>query len=113
MWLSQGGPMFILCVRVHVKPEHVADFESAILQNARNTRREPGNLRFDVSREEADPTRFLLYEAYRAAEDFASHQKTAHYLAFRDQVADWMAEPRVGVRHVSLFPAEADWASGG
>lgn len=105
--------MYIVCVRVHVKPERVQDFETAILANARGTRTEPGNLRFDVSREEADATRFLLYEAYRTPEDFVAHQKTPHYLAFRDQVADWMAEPRVGVRHVSLFPNDERWPSGG
>jgi autoinducer 2-degrading protein len=105
--------MYIVCVRIHVKPERLGDFERAVLQNARATRQEPGNLRFDVSHEEADPTRFFLYEAYRTPEDFAAHQKTAHYFAWRDTVADWLAEPRVGVRYVSLFPAEADWASGG
>lgn len=101
--------MYVVCVRVHVKPERVEDFEAAILENARATRREPGNRRFDVLREEADPTRFFLYEVYCGAEDFAAHQKTPHYLAFRDRVADWMAEPRVGVKHTSLFPEDSDW----
>ena len=101
--------MYVVCVRVGVKPEHIGDFESAILENARGTRREPGNVRFDVLREEADPTRFLLYEVYRSADDFAAHQKTPHYLTWRDRVTDWMAEPRVGVKHTSLFPADSDW----
>jgi autoinducer 2-degrading protein len=101
--------MYVVCVTVHVKPDHVDDFVAAILDNARNTRREPGNLRFDVLRQEQDPARFTLYEVYRTPDDFAAHQKTPHYLTFRDKVADWMAEPRVGVRHHSLFPADSDW----
>ena len=103
--------MYVVCVRVHVKPEHAEDFVAAILENARGTRKEPGNLRFDVLREEADSTRFFLYEVYRSADDFAAHQKTPHYLTFRDRVAEWMAEPRVGVKHTSLFPADndSDW----
>jgi autoinducer 2-degrading protein len=103
--------MYVVCVRVRVKPECVEEFASAILENARGTRSEPGNLRFDVLREVADPTRFFLYEVYRTPEDFAAHQMTAHYLAWRERVADWMAEPRVGVKHTSLFPADDGWGS--
>jgi autoinducer 2-degrading protein len=105
--------MYVVCVRVRVKPERGEEFAAAILENARGTRQEPGNVRFDVLREEADPTRFFLYEVYRSPEDFAAHQKTPHYLAWRERVADWMAEPRVGVKHTSLFPADPDWTSGG
>jgi autoinducer 2-degrading protein len=101
--------MYVVFVSVHVKEGRAAEFVAATLDNARNTRLEPGNLRFDVLRQEQDPNRFAFYEAYRSAEDFAAHQKTAHYLRWREAVADWMAEPRVGVRHHSLFPGEAGW----
>ena len=101
--------MYVVVVSVHVKEDHVDEFVAAILDNARSTRGEPGNLRFDVLRQEQDPTRFTLYEAYRTADDFAAHQRTPHYLRFRETVADWMAEPRVGVRHVSLFPDAEGW----
>ena len=47
---------------VFVKPEGVDGFLEATRDNYQNTRREPGNLRFDVLRAEGDPTRFLLYE---------------------------------------------------
>ncbi len=101
--------MYVVCVQVHVRDDRVREFTDAILTNARTTRREPGNVRFDVIQQETDPTRFLLYEVYRSADDFAAHQKTPHYFAFRDAVADWMAEPRVGVRHVSVFPPDDAW----
>lgn len=101
--------MYVVSVSVHVQEGRVDDFIAAILENARHTRREPGNLRFDVLQQEQDPTRFTLYEAYRSAEDFAAHQKTPHYLAWREAVTEWMAEPRVGVRHQSLFPPDAEW----
>ena len=100
--------MYVVCVSIHVQQGHAAEFIEATLENARHTRREPGNVRFDVLRQEADPDRFTLYEAYRAPEDFAAHQRTDHYLRWKDTVAGWMAEPRVGVRHHRLFPAEVD-----
>ncbi len=99
--------MFVVVVGIHVRPSHVEAFIDATLENARATRGEPGNVRFDLLRQEQDPNRFTLYEVYRGPEDFASHQQRAHYLKWRETVAEWMAEPRVGVRHRSLFPPDA------
>jgi len=96
--------MYVVCVSIHVKEGRAAAFIEATLENARHTRREPGSLRFEVLRQEQDPNRFTLYEAYRAAADFAAHQQAEHYLRWRHAVADWMAEPRVGVKHHSVFP---------
>ena len=99
--------MYVVCVSIHVKAAHVEAFIAATLENARASRSEPGNLRYDVLRQEQDAARFTLVEAYRSAEDFAAHQKTAHYLKWRETVAEWMAEPRVGIRHWSLDPPAA------
>jgi autoinducer 2-degrading protein len=95
--------MHVVAVTIFVKPDCVAPFIAAVLDNARNTRTEPGNVRFDVLQADDDPTRFLLYEAYRTADDFAQHQKTPHYLRWKQAVTDWMAQPRQGVKHHSLF----------
>ena len=53
--------MYVIAATVFVKPPNVEPFLDATLDNARHTRKEPGNLRFDVLRAEDDPTRFLLY----------------------------------------------------
>ena len=95
--------MYVVCVAVHVKPESAGSFIEATLDNARNTRREAGNLRFDLLRAQDDPNRFTLYEAYRSPEGFTAHQQTAHYLRWRETVADWMAQPRRGLKHNSIF----------
>jgi autoinducer 2-degrading protein len=100
--------MYVVSVTIHVKPEFVPRFIEAVLDNARNTRREPGNLRFDVSRAEEDPGRFLLYEVYHTKEDFAAHQQTPHYLRWKTAVADWMAQPRQGIRHRAIFYGDAE-----
>lgn len=99
--------MYVVSVTIFVKPEALQPFIAATLDNAKNTRREPGNLRFDVLQAEDDPNRFLLYEAYRAKEDFVKHQQTAHYLRWKETVANWMAQPRQGVKHSSLFFGDA------
>ena len=101
--------MYVVSVTIHVKPENVQQFSEAVLDNARNTVKEPGNIRFDVAQAEDDKNRFLLYEVYKTKDDFAKHQQTPHYLKWKEAVAPWMAQPRVGVKHNSLFPADGDW----
>ena len=98
--------MHTTIVHVHVKPESVEAFIAATRDNHEGSVQEPGNRRFDVLQDAADPTRFILYEAYASAEDAAAHKETAHYLTWRETVADMMAEPRQGVPYVGLFPAE-------
>lgn len=95
--------MYVISVTIWVKPESIQQFIEATLENARNTRKEPGNLRFDFSQSEEEPCRFLLYEVYRRKEDFAAHQQTPHYARWKQTVAAWMAQPRQGVKHDSLF----------
>lgn len=98
--------MHVTLVHVRVKPEHVNDFIRATHENHRHSVQEAGNRRFDVLQSADDPTRFVLYEAYASEADAALHKQTAHYLTWRDTVADWMASPREGIRYHGLFPEE-------
>ena len=100
--------MYVVAVTVFVNPQSVQAFIDAALVNAHNTRREAGNVRFDVLQSEEDPARFLLYEAYRSKDDFSAHQQTPHYLTWKSTVADFMAQPRQGVRHHSIFFGDAE-----
>lgn len=95
--------MYVVSVTVYVKPESVEQFIEATLDNARNTRKEAGNVRFDVLQADEDRGRFLLYEAYRSKDDFTAHQQTEHYLRWKQTVAEGMAQPRQGVKHTSIF----------
>ncbi|MGC8782311.1 MAG: putative quinol monooxygenase, partial [Anaerolineae bacterium] len=71
--------MLIVQVHVHVKPEFVDAFIAATVENARHSVQEPGIARFDVLQQADDPTRFILVEVYRTADDPARHKETAHY----------------------------------
>lgn len=96
--------MFVTLVHVRVMPEHVEAFIVATRANHEASIREPGNLRFDVLRSVDDPDRFVLYEWYLDEAAARAHKTTPHYDAWRETVADWLAEPRHGVRFVGLFP---------
>jgi autoinducer 2-degrading protein len=96
--------MHVTLVHVTVKPGHIDDFIEATRHNHEASTQEPGNRRFDVLQSSDDPGQFVLYEAYASAADAAAHKETAHYLAWRDAVAGWMAEPRRGVSYAGLMP---------
>ena len=96
--------MIVTCVHIEVKPEHVEEFILATRTNHQNSVMEPQNLRFDVLQSDADPTKFLLYEAYESKEGAAAHKQTEHYLVWRKTVEPWMARPRVGVPYTGIAP---------
>lgn len=96
--------MHTTLVHMRVKPQHVEAFIEACRLNHEASIREPGNLRFDFLQDAEDPTRFMFYEAYRSEHDAALHKQTLHYAAWRDAVADMMAEPRRGQFMLGLLP---------
>ncbi len=101
--------MLITLVHIHVKAEYVDAFIEASLDNVRNSAQEPGIARFDFIQQADDPTRFTLIEVYWTDDAPAKHKETAHYLRWRDKVADMMVEPRVGVKYNAIFPDEKQW----
>jgi (4S)-4-hydroxy-5-phosphonooxypentane-2,3-dione isomerase len=101
--------MLIVHVHVRVKPESVADFRQATIENARSSVQEPGIARFDVVEQQDDATRFVLIEVYRSREAQAAHKETAHYAKWRDEVAGMMAEERHSVKYNDVFPDARGW----
>ncbi len=104
-----ANALLVVHVHVRVKPGSIEAFRRATRANAEHSLQEPGIARFDVVQDSEDPTRFVLVEAYRSAQAPAAHKETAHYLAWRDAVADMMAEPRTSRRYVNVFPDDEQW----
>ena len=105
--------MLVVHVHVRVRPGQAGEFLAATLVNARASLAEPGVLRFDVIQDEADAAHVVLVEVYRDADASAAHKLTPHYAAWRDAVADMMAEPRTSTRFSAVFPPDGEgWESG-
>ena len=98
--------MYTTLVHVYVKKDHIDDFIEATRRNHEESIKEPGNRRFDVLRQEDVTGKFVLYEAYDSKQAAHMHKETKHYMEWRDAVADWMVEPRLGIVHECLFPAD-------
>lgn len=101
--------MLIMQVYIRVKPECVERFKEITLENARNSLLEPGVARFDFLQQADDPTRFVLVECYRSADDPPKHKETAHYKKWAEAAADLFAEPRTRAFFSNVFPADPEW----
>jgi autoinducer 2-degrading protein len=98
--------MIVTLVHIWVKDQFVDDFVRATIDNHENTIKEPGNIRFDFLSDANDKTKFVLYEVFESEEAIAAHKNTAHYIRWRDKVADWMVQPRQGLRHLAICPTD-------
>ena len=96
--------MHMIMVRLEVKPERLDDFLELVTFNASESRKEPGNLRFDVVRSVDSPTRFGLYEVYRDADAVQAHRATAHFSRWRAEIEGLLVTPRISEVFTSVFP---------
>jgi quinol monooxygenase YgiN len=86
--------MIAVVVHLQVKPESLDQFVAETKLNARNSRKEPGVVRFDVIQEVDDPSRFALFELYRDEQAIEAHRGTAHYAKWRDAVPAFLVTER-------------------
>ena len=81
----------VLQVNITIKPENVAKFMEALLENARNARQEKGCLCFDVLVDPNDKTRIMLYEVYADEQQFETHQQTVHFKKYLAEAVPLLA----------------------
>jgi quinol monooxygenase YgiN len=93
---SKSDARHIVLVQVSIRPELEQEFEAALLHNARESvRHDPGCLRFDVSQDKDDPTRWVLYEVYESPDAHAAHRQSPHFLAYDEVAARAVVEKHV------------------
>ena len=85
--------MHAILVRWLIRPGHVEAFLEMVTWHIAETRRtEPGCLRFDLCREEANPRAFWLYELYRDDDALAAHAQSPTLPKLRAKVPEWAEE---------------------
>ena len=83
--------MYVITVHFHVKPQHIADFQAAMLVNARSSmEKEAGCRRFDVTVDENDPAHFFLFEVYDDEAAFKTHTTMEHFATVNRTIAPWV-----------------------
>ena len=90
--------MYVVSVEFKLHPQHAADFQTAVVINARTSvQDEPGCSQFDVCVAPDDATVIYLYEIYDDRAAFEAHLKTPHYAVFNTQVTPWVASKVIKV----------------
>ena len=88
--------MFVVTVIFEVRPESVAPFREAMMQQAKNSLTlEAGCSHFDVCFDPARPERTFLYEVYDDAAAFDLHVASDHFAAFDKRIAPWVVSKTV------------------
>ena len=96
--------MIHIVVRVEPKPDKIDAFIELATYDARNSRKEPGCLRFDVVRHKDHPARFAFYEVYKDEEAVQAHRKTEHYARWVREIEDLQAVPRTADKFTTVDP---------
>ena len=78
--------MLVMQITHHIKPEHVEHYIEATLKNAEETRKESGNVRFDLLKDSSNPCTFQLYEVYVDRDAQQSHLASAHFASWKEAV---------------------------
>jgi len=88
-----------------VKPETRAELMAAATACIKETRKEPGNIAYDMHESVTDPTKMVFVEQWENAEALVPHRTTEHMKAFgRTLVKCMTAPPKIEV----ITPAKVD-----
>lgn len=94
----------ITLVHIACKPGTEDAFIKETLKNKAGVEaNEPDAVRFDILQQVEDPTKFILFEAFKDADAVKYHKTLEHFLTWRTNVQDYMAENRRGEK-VSFVP---------
>ncbi|MCX7773897.1 MAG: antibiotic biosynthesis monooxygenase [Clostridia bacterium] len=89
-------------VHFHIKDLSIEAFKKASMDNAQNSRLEPGVLGFEVLQQQDDPSRFLFVERYKSPEDQLLHRETEHFKRWRSCISEMLSEPYTFTKYEEL-----------
>ncbi len=100
--------MVIFQFHHYLKPEFIEAYRAAILEDARESVKEDGILRFEVFQDKNDPAHFSLLEIYRDAQAREFHLQQPYFLKFKETVIgqEMFARKGAGDEFDLLFPGE-------
>jgi quinol monooxygenase YgiN len=101
--------MSLVAFMIHItlKPEKAEEFLRIAEEDARQSAHEPGNLRFEVYRQEDDPLKLVVLEMYTDQAALEAHRATPYVAAWREAVNDCTTE----YQRVFLAPYAPDAAA--
>ncbi|HET9896294.1 MAG TPA: putative quinol monooxygenase [Streptosporangiaceae bacterium] len=99
--------MIFITAKFAVRPEYADQWPAIAAEFTEATRAEPGCLWFDWSRSVADPTEYVLVEAFRDGDAGATHVQSEHFSKARQTLPPHLAStPRI----VNMTVPQDDWS---
>ena len=98
------APMVAIIVILEIDPARVDEFLEVITANAEASRKEPGCLRFEVSRHGDQENLFALSEAYVDHDAMIAHTQTPHFAMWRERSATGFVLKRWAVKGPVISP---------
>jgi autoinducer 2-degrading protein len=86
--------MYVQIVQLRVKPDRIDDFLAAFRGNYEGTRKEPGNVRFELLRSREQSNLFAVYEVFESEAARDAHRETEHFKACVGQFAELLEGDR-------------------
>ena len=83
--------MFVLVVKIQIKPENVDAFMKQLDANAKAARTEPGCKQFEVLVDPKDRAKIMLFEVYNDEAAFEAHQATPHFKKYLAEAVPMLA----------------------
>ena len=92
---TRQGP-FVIIAEFDVKPDGLERFlELARDDASASVEKEPGCHQFDVTVEQSEPNRVVLYEVYDDEAAFNAHLQMPHLATFRDGIEPLVVDRKV------------------
>ena len=95
--------MYVLTVTAHVMENEIEKFLQKTLECALATRKETGNIRYDILQSEDEPSCFVIYEVYLTKEDLMIHREMPHAQKWKAETELIMVKPRERLRCHSIY----------
>ena len=97
--------MIYVVATLTVKPETRAEFIAGAMACIKETRKEPGNIAYDLHESVTDPSKMVFVEQWENVEALVPHRAAEHMKAFgRIAVNCMTAPPKIEV----ITPAKVD-----
>jgi quinol monooxygenase YgiN len=99
--------MIFITAKFRIRPEYADQWPEIASEFTQATRAEPGCLWFDWSRSVAEPTEYVLVEAFRDGDAGAAHVQSGHFKDAQRSLPPHLAEtPRI----VNVTIPQDDWS---
>jgi quinol monooxygenase YgiN len=90
--------MIYVVATLTVNPESRAEFIAAATACIKETRKEPGNIAYDLHESVTDPAKMVFVEQWESAEALVPHRASEHMKTFlRIAVKFFAAPPRIEI----------------